>query len=88
MYCHLFSYVLKIKPGLSDINKQVAIVGNVLLQMFSYLSLALNMQGVSRGRESSENSPFDIHLARKGKIHCVHIQWIFKIKQIKNEICL
>lgn len=42
--CCLFSYILKIEQGLDDPNKQISKADNVLLLMFGYLSLALNMQ--------------------------------------------
>lgn len=76
--CCLFSYVLKIEQGLYGINKQTARAGNVLLLMFGYLSLALNTQKVRRGRQAFENSPFDIHLDGKGKIHHVHVKVDFQ----------
>lgn len=76
----MFAYVLKIEQGLDGVNKQIAKAGNVLLLMFGYLSLALNMQKVSRGRQSAGKSPFDIHLDHKGKIHSLHIKRVSKIK--------
>lgn len=48
--------------------------------MFGSLSLALNMQKVSRGKQPFESSPVDIHRDCRGKIDCVHVKWIFKIK--------
>lgn len=38
------------------------------------------MQKVSRGRQSFENSPSNIHLDCKGKMRCVYAKCILKIK--------